>query len=89
MTPPVREVMMEGWEGGAGPAEAAGGGGTGGGGRGSSFRGFLGRPRFRFTGEALAVATPKAPPTVTTSRGRLLVPPRAFWTTEVGAEGAC
>lgn len=90
MTPPVTELMMEGGGGGAG---GRGGGGrvVGGAGRESSGRGFLGRPRFRFTGVVLVgVLLPMALPLdTTTSRGRLAAPPRTFWTTEVGAEGAC
>lgn len=91
MTPPVTEVMIEVGGGGAGCGGCAGRE-AGGAGRLSSGRCFLGRPRFRFTGGALT-AEPTDPPAAllpgaTTSGGRLLVFPRAFCTTEVGAAGA-
>lgn len=90
MTPPVTEVIIGvcgGGTGGGGGGERA----ADGAGRESSGRGFLGRPRFRFTCGALEVELPPTapPPDVIVSRGRLVVLPRAFWTTEVGVEGLC
>lgn len=78
MTPPLREVMIGGWVGGAWAA----GGGTS-----SSLRVFLGRPRFLLSGDA--PPTDEAPLAATAaSRGRL-----ALCSTEVGVAcgggGAC